>query len=164
MSHNPRVEEIDDPDEFDISSLAPPLSHSNPSLIQPQNLQDILSQHSPPAGFPGPQGGPKFIPESEAKNYKNFQTVYPCYFDINRSLKEGRRVGKQYAVENPLAFEIVHAYQSMGLRAVFEPTKAHPKDWANTGRVKVAFDVEGVPKMHSIKSSMVRHSRMYCKG
>ena len=66
------------------------------------------------------------------------------------------------AVPNPLAREIVDALsqigstQNVGLQIVFEPTKTHPKDWANPGRVKVQLKREGKPvssKIHNSKSS-----------
>ncbi len=46
-------------------------------------------------------------------------------------------VGKELAVENPLAREIVNACGRLGLETLFEPTKIHPRDWANPGRVKI---------------------------
>ena len=72
-----------------------------------------------------------------SRKYKDFQCVYPVYFDKNRSRKEGRRVGIDQAVENPLAREIVTACGKLRLETLFEPTKIHPKDWANPGRVKI---------------------------
>jgi len=59
------------------------------------------------------------------------------YFDKNRSRKEGRRVGIEQAVENPMAREIVNACGRLRLETLFEPAKTHPKDWANPGRVKI---------------------------
>lgn len=46
-------------------------------------------------------------------------------------------VGKELAVENPHAREIANACSRLGLETVFEPSKSHPKDWANPGRVKI---------------------------
>jgi len=46
-------------------------------------------------------------------------------------------VGIELAVENPLAREIVTACGRLRLETLFEPSKLHPKDWANPGRVKV---------------------------
>ena len=43
----------------------------------------------------------------------------------------------EMAVENPLAREIVAACGKLRLETLFEPTKIHPKDWANPGRVKI---------------------------
>ena len=56
---------------------------------------------------------------------------------------------KENAVANPLAREIVEAVHHIGgilgvaLQIVFEPSKCHPKDWANPGRVRVLVKKDG---------------------
>jgi len=82
---------------------------------------------------------------------KSYQTLYPVYFDSTRSREQGRRVRKEDAIPNPLAREIVDALSHIGgttgvaLQIVFEPTKTHPKDWANPGRIKVLIKRDGKP-------------------
>ena len=51
----------------------------------------------------------------EEKQFDQFQIIYPCYFDINRSHKQGRRVSIDRAVENPLATTISDACRRLGL-------------------------------------------------
>ena len=52
---------------------------------------------------------------------------------------------------NPLARELVEARQHIGnelrigLQIDFEPSKCHPKDWANPGRVRVLIKTDGKP-------------------
>ena len=46
-------------------------------------------------------------------------------------------MGLELAVENPMAREIVNACARLRLETLFEPSKLHPKDWANPGRVKI---------------------------
>lgn len=147
MSHA-RIEEVSDsdldsdPSEGDISdvgsdfdereiikqrsaprpSQVPPPTSSNPSLIRPSQV-------------PSSEG--QFASAADDSKYKDFQCIYPVYFDKNRSRKEGRRVGLEGAVENPMAREIVNACGRLGLNTLFEPSRLHPKDWANPGRVKV---------------------------
>ena len=141
MSHA-RIEEVSDsdPEEGNISDIsedfdereilkarqAPSASSSfiNPSSI-PSNSH---SSQQPPSQFQQAQ---------DDSAYKDFQCLYPVYFDVNRSRAEGRRVGKELAVENPMAREVVNACARLGLDTLFEPSKIHPKDWANPGRVKV---------------------------
>lgn len=132
MSHHARIEELSDgsesdplemdPSDFEPSKypLSPPIT---PSLINPRNI-------------PSPTQN-QYASAADLEKFKNFQCLYPVYFDTTRSRAEGRRVSKEYAVENPLARDIVDAVQSLGLRALFEPGKVHPKDWSNPGRVKV---------------------------
>ena len=63
-------------------------------------------------------------------------------------------MNKEHAVPNPLAREIVDCCNLNGLKSVFEPTKSHPKDWANPGRVRVLLKDGGVPQHSRIKNSM----------
>ena len=79
--------------------------------------------------------------------------MYPLYFDAGRTRAEGRRVGKELAVENPLAREIVDAVQLLGLNVVFEPGKLHPKDWANPGRVRTLIKEDGRVKNPNVNNS-----------
>jgi len=59
-------------------------------------------------------------------------------------------VGLELAVENPMAREIVNACAKLRLETLFEPSKLHPKDWANPGRVKIKLKGGG---NNSIKNS-----------
>jgi signal recognition particle subunit SRP19 len=155
MSHA-RIEEVSDsdPSEGDISDvdsdfdereilkqLGPKPSQVTPpsapksasSLINPSNIPSSTNSGSTITATDGTQ----FHSAQDDSKYKDFQCVYPVYFDVNRSRKEGRRVGKELAVENPLAREIVAACGRLRLETLFEPAKNHPKDWANPGRIKI---------------------------
>ena len=104
----------------------------SPSLINPSHIPSF-SNPNISTGADGAQ----FHSTTDDSKYKDFQCVYPVYFDKSRSRGEGRRVGVDQAVENPMAREIVAACGRMGLETLFEPAKCHPKDWANPGRVKI---------------------------
>lgn len=152
MSHA-RIEEVSDsdPSEGDISEVESDFDE-----------RDILKQVGPrPSQVPAPQASssslinPSAIPSTAKREtvanpdgaeyrtavdesiYSDYQCLYPVYFDITRTRKQGRRVGKELAVENPMAREIVAACSRLRLEALFEPTKIHPKDWSNPGRVKI---------------------------
>lgn len=62
-------------------------------------------------------------------------------------------MGKELAVQNPLAREIVEAVQLLGLDTVFEPGKMHPKDWSNPGRVRVLIKEGGRVRNRGVKNS-----------
>lgn len=101
-------------------------------------------------GMPQPDQKERMRLEREQQEKsKSYQCIYPIYFDASRSREEGRRVKKEDAVKNPLAREIVDALQQIAqqvgvqLQIVFEPSKCHPKDWANPGRVRVLIKKEG---------------------
>ena len=162
MSHA-RIEEVSDsdlgsdPSEGDIDDLGSdfdereilkartPASGPRPSQVTPPNASSTFIN---PSQIPSTTNtsnsrvrtdadGTQFHTTEDESKYKDFQCIYPIYFDKNRSRKEGRRVGVEMAVENPLAREIVAACGKLRLETLFEPTKIHPKDWANPGRVKI---------------------------
>lgn len=83
------------------------------------------------------------ISKEDLRQVKKFQLIYPCYFDKNRSHKEGRRVPLELAVENPLAKTISDAVHNLGLVSIFESDKMHPQDFGNPGRVRVFLKENG---------------------
>lgn len=144
MSHA-RIEEVSDsdpdsdPSEGDISDLddreilrqrAPPQapSKSAPAPSSHAPRQNLINPSHIPSG--------NFLTTDDEKRFKDHQCIYPVYFDITRSRKEGRMVSKELAVENPMAWDIATACGRLGLAPLFE-VRCHPKDWANPGRVKV---------------------------
>lgn len=140
MSHA-RVEEVSDSDPEEVA----PSDFNQAQFAK----ESIIS----PSIVPGPGAG---IRPSEARREipKHFQCLYPVYFDKTRSRAEGRKVGSELAVENPLARDILDAVQMLGLRVGFEPEKLHPKDWANPGRVRVMLkDEDGTPANPKVKNS-----------
>lgn len=135
MSRVAQVEEVSDSDPEEVA----------PSDNLPSNARDsILSGAGIPQPGAAPTPTPSSIPvhpapapEPQREIPRHFQCLYPVYFDKTRSRAEGRKVGTELAVENPLAREIVDAVQVLGLQVGLEPEKLHPKDWANPGRVRV---------------------------
>lgn len=132
MSRHAQIEEvsdsdpeIEDPDEVDIGEL----DAAHPASAAPS----LLSRADAPAPTAGPIAG---SPAAREK-IKNWQCLYPVYFDQTRTRDEGRRVNRAQAVPNPLAREMCDAVAALGLEIAFEPDKTHPKDWANPGRVRV---------------------------
>ncbi|TVY94232.1 Signal recognition particle SEC65 subunit [Lachnellula willkommii] len=140
MSHA-RIEEVSDsdedsdPSEGDISDLDSDLDE-----------REVLRQRAPlpvhdhhkinPAHIPSAANSQFQTTEDDSK-YKDYQCIYPVYFDARRSRNEGRMVSKALAVENPFARDIASACGQLGLEPLFEAMKFHPKDWSNPGRVKV---------------------------
>ena len=180
---NPRIEEVSDdeedvaadPEEMDLDtfdfarpqkgSLQPSLD-PNTSQIDPEELASILQpqNQNQQAARQQPQMSDKDrerLAREQKERSKSYQCIYPVYFDSTRSREEGRRVRKDDAVQNPLAREIVDALQQIGqtvgvgLQIVFEPSKCHPKDWANPGRVKVLVKKEGRAVSAKIANSMI---------
>jgi signal recognition particle subunit SRP19 len=165
MSHA-RIEEVSDSDsdpaEGDISDLDDfderEILKVRPSQVQPPTLEPSSHLIDPTAIPVQRQGsvtghdGAQFQTTQDDSKYKDFQCLYPVYFDKNRSRAQGRRVGKENAVENPLAREIVAACGRLRLETLFEPAKLHPKDWSNPGRVKI--------KLKGSNNSLVNNSEL----
>ncbi|KAI2617461.1 signal recognition particle, SRP19 subunit [Hypoxylon sp. NC1633] len=168
MSH-PRIEEVSDsdlsdPSEGDIDDfvesdilrpIAPSTTIPQPQL-QPPSPSNPRMQH--PSSSPQPA-------QVQASDIKDYQMLYPVYFDANRSRAEGRRVSKTLAVTNPLAREIAAACAALRLSPVFEAHRQHPKDWANPGRVRVklskssasAAAAAGVKNKHHLYILVAKH-------
>ena len=173
---NPRIEEVDDdasdPEEMDLDAFdfARPQgtlqqstsSAANEPQMSPEAMQALLAQqgqHQTAQQIPRMTDQERErLQREQQQRSKNYQCIYPVYFDASRSREQGRRVKKEDAVQNPLAREIVDALQDIGnsrgipLQIVFEPSKCHPKDWANPGRVRVLVKQDGEPvsaKLHN---------------
>ncbi|KAF1950064.1 signal recognition particle, SRP19 subunit [Byssothecium circinans] len=142
---NPRVEEVSDSDsdpaEFDISEMS--------SIMKPSQVPMASSSSMPPEMLQPHAPGSISADRDKSKHY---QCLYPIYFDKSRTRAEGRRVGAQLAVENPLAREMVDAVASLGLPVVFEADKTHPKDWSNPGRLRVLIKQDGKVVARNIKN------------
>lgn len=149
MAHNARVEELSDsdpedmdPSDFDPSMEAPAQS----SIISPSNIPSKAR----------PQGPPSATQRPDPELVKEWQCLYPLYFDSTKSRAEGRRVGKELAVKNPLAREVCDAVFGLGLELAFEAGKIHPKDWANPGRVRVLVKQNGKAVSRNVRNSTSR--------
>ena len=150
MAHHTRIEELSDSDD----SSNPPEDDIDDALIRPSNIPPPNALQPPRAQQQLPQQQNRPVNSNPPPEYKHYQCVYPLYFDANRTRAQGRRVGAELAVQNPLAREIVDAVQLLGLKTVFEPGKMHPKDWANPGRVRVLVKEDGKARNARVKNSM----------
>lgn len=179
---NPRIEEVDDdeiaddPEEMDLDAFdfarpqgkslggAAPADDSDdddevPAQMTPQALQALLSGQGSQQQTPQSAADRERLQRAQQDRIKNYQCIYPVYFDASRTRAQGRRVSKEDAVPNPLAREIVEALASIGnekgaaLQIALDPMKTHPKDWANPGRVKVEVKKEGKKVWDGVENS-----------
>nr|CAG4717379.1 unnamed protein product [Naegleria fowleri] len=81
------------------------------------------------------------------ESVKRTQIIYPVYIDKNKSLSEGRRIPKDKCVENPKASEIVDICEYLKIPYEFEPTKRHPQEPFEFGRVRVLLKKDHVPQL-----------------
>ncbi|KAJ7033150.1 signal recognition particle, SRP19 subunit [Mycena alexandri] len=152
------VEEAFD-DDTDLPLPSHPLPNTGTSgpLLQEMYISDDEldpppNQRAGPASPPYTQ--PTFRPPPPGMNrkntvtditpYKNWTCIYPIYIDAKRSYGTGqRRVQRANAVWWPLSKDIADASTALGLAALHEVDKAHPRDWENPGRVRVQWKKDG---------------------
>ncbi|KAJ9098613.1 hypothetical protein QFC21_004260 [Naganishia friedmannii] len=79
----------------------------------------------------------------DQQEFKDWNTLYPLYFDAKLSVNQGRRVPRSKAVWWPQSLHIAKACSSLGLQCIHEIEKTHPADWRNPGRVKVLLQKDG---------------------
>jgi len=152
MSHHTQIEELSDSDPEEVAPYDDTPLAGN-TIIAPASVPASVPASAPHPSNPPPMAQAP-MPEPQREIPKHYQCLYPVYFDKTRSRADGRKVGAELAVENPLARDIVDAVQLLGLKAGLEPEKLHPKDWANPGRVRVLLKDENGKLMNSrIKNS-----------
>ncbi|WVN89295.1 uncharacterized protein L203_104516 [Cryptococcus depauperatus CBS 7841] len=74
---------------------------------------------------------------------KEWNSVYPLYFDAKVSINAGRRVPRALSVWWPLASHIAQACKALDLPVVLEADRYHPANWENPGRSKVQIIKDG---------------------
>jgi len=64
--------------------------------------------------------------------------IWPAYFDQTKTRKEGRRVPKSSAVQNPKIAEVAMAVEKLGLTHELVSEAGYPKtSWRKTGMLLV---------------------------
>jgi signal recognition particle subunit SRP19 len=81
------------------------------------------------------------LQETFTMDTTGFQVIYPSYLDSTKTIKQGRRIGVEQAVETPSVMDLSQALQSLHIRHVLQPYKGYSRDitcqWDNPGRVLV---------------------------
>ncbi|WP_459200975.1 signal recognition particle subunit SRP19/SEC65 family protein [Methanococcus sp. CF] len=77
--------------------------------------------------------------------------IWPAYIDVKRTKNEGRKVPKEFAVQNPKLKDIVRKIKKMGLEYSVDDKKSYPKEpWEVSGYIKVKVD-ENTSKLQFLK-------------
>ncbi|SCU88986.1 LAME_0E01838g1_1 [Lachancea meyersii CBS 8951] len=170
----PKLEEIDDYDDIDNLDMdLAEIDHNMKSPVAPRIVPEIkrsqdeepelfpVNQKVPPRSESAMSGQPQVMnfTEEQRRQLNKFQMLYPCYFDKNRSHKQGRRVPVEWAVENPLAQTIADAVSQMQIPCVIEAHKCHPQDFGNPGRIRLFMKEDGV----STSPYLYKNKRMLMK-
>ena len=67
--------------------------------------------------------------------------IWPIYLDAGKSLNEGRKISKEYAVSEPRIKKIVKDTQKLRYKYYAEKDNAYPGEWYNkSGRVIITSD------------------------
>lgn len=159
MPTRPTLEEVDDDIdnmEMDIAQFDPNLRTPIAPLIPPPLVVRSQDAVPTPAGTSPAQSSlghqasnhndvvdPSTFTDEERRQIQAFLIIYPCYFDANRSHKEGRRVSYNRAVFNPLAKTLSDACRKLNIPVLLELSKCHPQDYGNPGRVRVMLKSDG---------------------
>ena len=86
------------------------------------------------------------------EDVKTWICLYPLYLDKGKSERQGRRVSKSLAVENPNVLEINDSCKHLKLLSAIE-NKRHPRDFFSRGRVRVQLKKEdGTPCNPAIRT------------
>lgn len=88
----------------------------------------------------------------------NIWVIYPEYFDVTYSQREGRKVPKKYALNNPKRAEIVEAARELNL-FLYEEHASHPRYWwKKRGRVIVRKDISKLMTLKAL-AKMILEAR-----
>ncbi|KAL6122308.1 Signal recognition particle SEC65 subunit [Nucleospora cyclopteri] len=70
--------------------------------------------------------------------YKNeYFMVYPVYFDRKKTVNQGRKWNKDLTIDNPTFKELLRATTELKYSFLSEPTKKHPRNIDNPGRILI---------------------------
>jgi signal recognition particle subunit SRP19 len=59
--------------------------------------------------------------------------LWPSYFDLNRTRKEGRKVGRNLAIEHPTLDELAKAVEMLGIPYNADRSASYPRSWWEKG-------------------------------
>ncbi|MGN1362187.1 MAG: signal recognition particle subunit SRP19/SEC65 family protein [Methanobrevibacter sp.] len=82
-------------------------------------------------------------------------TIWPVYLDSNRTLKEGRKISKNDAVDDPSLNEIRKACYKLHLKPLVDKDKTYPGLWyEHTGRVAVDADMKKLVLLREVAAKI----------
>jgi signal recognition particle subunit SRP19 len=83
--------------------------------------------------------------------------LYPAYFDVNLTRKQGRRVPKTQATREPTPEAIERAAQRLALNPIVEPGLSYSKQpWVKTGVVLVDKKMKKTEIINKVAAELKR--------
>jgi signal recognition particle subunit SRP19 len=65
--------------------------------------------------------------------------LWVTYFDVTKTRKEGRKIGRKLAIERPTAIELSKAVEMLGIPYKIDKSAAYPRAWwEKSGRLFVS--------------------------
>ncbi|KAL6939174.1 hypothetical protein ACO0RG_003002 [Hanseniaspora osmophila] len=113
---------------------------------------------------------PRVDTPSNTKLDDKYILIYPCYFDKNRTIKQGRRLKKELCIDNPLGMIVAATCHMLQYDMKYEFDKTHPQDFLNPGRIKIKkYTKSGIKKdknqiLMEISKNMPRSTQVVVKS
>lgn len=83
--------------------------------------------------------------------------IWPIYLDSNKSLKDGRKVAMEYAIENPKIRELEKAAKKLKYTYTLEENKSYPGEWYNnSGRMLVEVPIPKKNILISLSEEIIK--------
>ncbi|KAJ1558845.1 signal recognition particle subunit [Nowakowskiella sp. JEL0078] len=123
---------------LDPDDIAPYI-HKDDMDFLPEEMSELVPTQGPgsSSSIPPPMQRVERLDPNLEKLSKTWMCVYPLYIDANKTMSQGRRIPKEFAVNEPVAVYMAEVVRSLGLSCIFENGKRHPKDPFTFGRLRV---------------------------
>ena len=84
-------------------------------------------------------GGVRDLLPPSQDEIKDWRSCFLSYWNAELSVKQGRILPLAYCVKNPRPDEVMEAFRTLQIRAIFEGGKQRPSDCFHPGRFKFAL-------------------------
>jgi len=131
------------------------IKQQGPTKAQKDMMKQMANGGNPMEEFMVPPKDMVHLPPAPDRNFQmfwpmqesfsmdptGFFVIYPSYLDSSKTMKQGRRIGVEKAVDTPTVQDLSDALAALNIRHVSQPHKGYSRDqttlWDNPGRVKV---------------------------
>ncbi|MHA1793112.1 MAG: signal recognition particle subunit SRP19/SEC65 family protein [Promethearchaeota archaeon] len=90
--------------------------------------------------------------------------IYPCYFDVRRSRRMGRRLPRSICVQKPMLDELKVIAEHLKLVFEVEPEAKHPASWWDDHNGRLLISKEDREGNKIIKAKIVRKFGKYLQA
>eukprot|EP00669_Euglena_mutabilis_P011684 TRINITY_DN6292_c0_g1_i1.p1 TRINITY_DN6292_c0_g1~~TRINITY_DN6292_c0_g1_i1.p1 ORF type:complete len:187 (+),score=45.96 TRINITY_DN6292_c0_g1_i1:23-562(+) len=109
--------------------------------------------------YTSPDGSVKPMPAETLALIKTYSVIYPDFINAKRTQQQGRRLAKEFCVDEPQAEELRDAAARLGLSVAHEPLRKYPRDpYGIVGRVRVQIKDHSKPHVPRSEFDNSKHS------